>query len=151
MKRVLFVDVRNATRSQIAEAWFTHLTGNPAQASSCGTLPAQRVSVNAIQVMGKLGIDISRKLPKPITQPLLDRAEIVVFMGTAIFPRVHKGMRVWDFEDTAGRPLEQVQDQCSQICRRVEQLIAEIAQEDAVPAWMDWDVSLPTQLYQLWN
>jgi arsenate reductase (thioredoxin) len=151
MKRVLFVDVRNATRSQIAEAWFTHLTGEPTQASSCGTLPAQRVSINAIQVMSKLGIDLSRKWPKPITQRLLDRADIVVFIGTAIYPRVHSGVRVWDLEDTAERPLEQVRDQCNQICRRVEQLIAEIAKEEAAPAWIDWDVSLPSQLQQVWN
>ena len=151
MKRVLFVDVRNATRSQIAQAWFTHLAGERAQADSCGTLPAKRVGVNAIQVMGKLGIDLSRKWPKPITQGLLDRADIVVFMGTAIYPRVHSGIRVWDFEDTAGRPLEQVRDQCDQICRRVEQLIAEIAQEEAVPAWVDWDLFLPSPLQQVWN
>ena len=151
MKHVLFVDVRNATRSQIAEAWFTHLTGDPAQASSCGTLPAKRVSVNAIQVMSNLGIDISRKWPKPITQRLLNRADIVVFIGTAIYPRVHSSFRVWDFEDTAGRPIEQVQDQCNQICRHVEQLIAEIAQEEAVPAWVDWDMFLPGQLQQAWN
>ena len=151
MKRVLFVDVRNATRSQIAEAWFTHLTGESGRASSCGTLPARRVSVNAIQVMSKLGIDISRKWPKPITPRLLDRADIVVFMGSAIYPRAHHGIRVWDFEDTAGRSLDQVQDQCDQICRRVEQLIAEIAQEEAVPAWIDWDLFLPSQLQQVWN
>ena len=136
-------------RSQIAEAWFTHLTREPAQASSCGTLPAQRVSVYAIQVMSKLGIDISRKWPKPITQQLLDRADIVVFMGTGIYPRVHHGIRVWDFEDTMGRSLDQVRDQCDQICRRVEQLIVEIAQEEAVPAWIDWEVCLPNQLQQV--
>lgn len=151
MKRVLFVDVRNATRSQIAEAWFTHLTREPGQASSCGTLPAQRVSVHAIRVMSKLGIDISRKCPRPITQELLDRADIVVFMGTAIYPRAHHGIRVWDFEDTTGRSLDQVREQCDQICRRVEQLIAEIAQEEAVPAWMDWDLFTPSQLRQVWN
>ena len=151
MKHVLFVDVRNATRSQIAEAWFTHLTRGAAQASSCGTLAAQRVSVHAIQVMGELGIDISRKSPKPITQGLLEGADIVVFMGTAIYPRVHHGIRVWDFEDTAGGSLDQVREQCDQICRRVEQLIAEIAQEEAAPAWIDWDLFPPGQLRQVWN
>jgi len=134
MKRVLFVDVRNATRSQIAEAWFNHLVGNWMQAQSCGTLPAERVSVHAVQVMREVGIDIHRKFPQPITQFMLDRADIVVYLGTAIYPRAHHGMRVWDFQDPAGGSLDHVRELRDQICSRVERLIAEIAEEETVPA-----------------
>ena len=151
MKRVLFVDVRNATRSQMAEAWFNRLAGNRAQAHSCGTLPAERVGVRAVQVMLELGIDLSRKWPKPVTQRLLDQADIVVFMGTGIYPRVHHGVRLWDFEDPNGRPLDQMLELRDQICRRVEQLITEVAREDAEPVWMDWNAFLPKQLEDVWN
>lgn len=151
MKRVLFVDVRNATRSQIAEAWFNHLMGNQAQASSCGTLPAERVSVRAVEAMREMGIDICRKCPKPITQPILDRADIVVFMGTGIYPRVHHGVRVWDFQDPAGGSLDHVRELRDQICSHVERLIAEIAQEESAPAWVDWEMLLPSRLSQVWN
>lgn len=151
MKHVLFVDVRNATRSQIAEAWFNHLMGNQAQASSCGTLPAERVGVHAVQVMREVGVDIHRKSPQPITQLMLDRADIVVFLGTGIYPRVHHGIRVWDFQDSAGGSLDHVRELRDQICSRVERLIAEIAQEETAPAWMEWDMFLPSQLQQVWN
>jgi len=41
MKRVLFIDVRNATRSQIAEAWFNQLAVGIAEARSCETMPSE--------------------------------------------------------------------------------------------------------------
>ncbi len=151
MKRVLFVDVRNATRSQIAEAWFNHLAGNCGKAASCGTLPAERIGVRAMQVMFEQGIDISGKSPQRVTQRMLDQAHIVVFMETGIYPRVRSGIRLWNFQDPAGKPLDQVRELRDQICRRVEQLIAEIALEDAMPPWVDWDKSLPMQLQPVWN
>jgi arsenate reductase len=150
MKRVLFVDVRNATRSQMAEAWFNHLAGNQARAQSCGTLPGERVGVRAVQVMRELGIDISRKWPKPVTQGLLDQADVVVFMGAGIYPRVHRDVRYWDFEDPTGKPLDQVLTLRDQICHRVEQLIAEIARETVGPAWLDWNAFLPKQWQEVW-
>jgi len=38
-----------------------------------------------------------------------------------------------------------------QICCRVEQLITEVAREDAEPVWMDWNAFLPKQLEDVWN
>jgi arsenate reductase len=149
MKRVLFVDVRNATRSQMAEAWFNHLAGYRARAQSCGTLPAERISKRAVDVMLELGIDLRDHLPKPITQRMLDQVDLVVFMGSGIYPRVHNSVRVWDFQDSAGGSLDHVRELRDQICRRVEQLIAEIAREDALSAWMEWDTFLPRQLQQV--
>ena len=146
MKRVLFVDVRNATRSPIAEAWFNHLAGNQAKASSCGTLPAERISACAVQVMRETGVDIHRQFPRPITPHLLDDADIVVFMGTGIYPRVHHGIRVWDLSDPAGGSLEHVRELRDRIRIRVEQLIAEIAYEGAAPAWIEWDGYMPSLL-----
>ncbi len=150
MKRVLFVDVRNATRSQIAEAWFNHLAGNRARAQSCGTLPAERISMRAVGVMLELGIDLRDHMPKPVTQRMLDQADLVVYMGTGIYPRVHNSIRVWDSQDPAGKSIDQLRQLRDQICRRVEQLIAEMTREDAVPAWTDWDMLLPVEL-QSWN
>ena len=54
MKHVLFIDTRNATRSQIAGAWFNHLANGYAEARSCGTMPADRVGGRAVQVMKQL-------------------------------------------------------------------------------------------------
>ncbi len=151
MKRVLFVDVRNATRSQIAEAWFNHLAGMRGKATSCGTLPAERIGVRAMQVMFEQGIDLSGKSPKPVSQRMLDQADIVVFMEAGIYPRAHSGIHLWEFQDPMGKPLDQVRELRDQICRRVEQLIAEIAMEDTLPSWLDWDRPSPMQLQQVWN
>lgn len=151
MKRVLFVDVRNATRSQIAEAWFNHLAGRKARAKSCGTVPADRIGVNAVEVMLELGIDISRRAPHPINQRMLDQADIVVLLGTGIYPRSHADVRVWKMEDLSGKPIDQVRQMRDLLCRRVEQLVVEIGRERVVSASLDWNLFLPKRLQEVWN
>ncbi|MCL4394292.1 MAG: hypothetical protein M1482_05720 [Chloroflexi bacterium] len=151
MKRVLFVDVRNAHRSQIAEAWFNHLAGRQARARSCGTLPAERTGVRAVQVMQELGVDISKKWPKPVSQRMLDQADVVVFMGSGIYPRVHRGVRVWDFEDSTGKPIDEVRKLRDEICRSTEQLVAEVTRTETATGWLDWNIFLPRRLREVWN
>lgn len=151
MKRVLFVDVRNATRSQIAEAWFNHLAGNRARASSCGTLPAERIGVHAIEVMLELGIDISRNAPRSVSQRMLDQADIVILLGTGIYPRAHGDLRLWTLDDLTGKPIDQVREHRDLLCRRVEQLVVEIARENVVSVGLDWNLFLPQRLQEMWN
>ena len=128
MKRVLFIDVRNAIRSQIAEAWFNYLADGYAQARSCGTMPALQVSRHAIKVMAELDVDISRKYPKAVTQSMLEQADIIVLMGKGIYPRAFAPTLTWDFEDATGKPLDQVRELRNRICQHVLILLSEIRQ-----------------------
>ena len=151
MKRVLFIDVRNATRSQIAEAWFNHVSGSRARACSCGTLPAKRVAGRATLVMAELGIDLRCECPKSITPGLLNRADIVVIMGSGIFPRVGVPTRVWNFEDPTGKPIAAVRDLRDQICQRVNQLVSEIAADDLALQGPEWNKLLLRNYERVWN
>ena len=126
MKRVLFIDVRNALRGQIAEAFFNYFTDGMAEARSCSTMPALRVSNRAIQVMAELDIDISRKFPKAVTQLMLVQADIIVLIGKGIYPRAFAQTLIWDFEDATGKSLDEVRDLRNQICQRVLALLNEI-------------------------
>jgi protein-tyrosine-phosphatase len=126
MKRVLFIDVRNATRSQIAEALFNYFADGSAQARSCGTMPALRVSRRAAQTMAELDIDISRHYPKAVTQFMLEQADVVVLIGRGIYPRAFVPTLVWDFEDATGKSLDEIRELRNQICRRVLNLLDEI-------------------------
>ena len=128
MKRVLFIDVRNAIRSQIAEAWFNYLADDYAQARSCGTMPALRVSRRAIAAMAELDVDISRKYPKAVTQSMLEQAVIIVLMGKGIYPRAFAPTLVWDFEDATGKSLDEVRELRNQICHNVLNLLSETHQ-----------------------
>ncbi|CAG0945400.1 arsenate reductase [Anaerolineae bacterium] len=140
MKRILFVDVRNATRSQIAEAWCNHLAGKYAQAQSCGTMPANTIDERAAQMMREVGLDLRAKSPKRVSQQAIAQADIVVLMGKDIQPYAFKDARVWEFKDLAGEPVEQVRILRDRIRTRVQNLIAEIriAEFDSVTTASEW-------------
>ena len=66
MKKVLFVCVGNAGRSQMAEGLLRHLAGEGFEALSAGMEPGNEVHPLAIQVMEEIGIDISSQQPKSL-------------------------------------------------------------------------------------
>lgn len=58
MKRVLFVCVENANRSQMAEAFARMLGGQSIEAFSAGSQPSGKVNQKAIESMFELGYDL---------------------------------------------------------------------------------------------
>ena len=81
MKKILFVCVENAGRSQMAEAFFKKYLPSGFQPISAGTKPAERVNPIVIQAMKEVGIDIKNNSPQNISQQMIDEAEIAVNMG----------------------------------------------------------------------
>jgi protein-tyrosine-phosphatase len=126
MKRVVFIDVRNATRSQIAETWFNHLADGSGEAYSCGTMPANKVDLRAIKVMREVGLKIHTHTPKLVSQHALASADLIVLMGTDINPRAFSPTHIWDFDDLAGKPLEDVRTLRDKIHVRVQNLLTGI-------------------------
>jgi len=59
VKRVLFVCVENANRSQMAEAFARILGGNSIEAFSAGSQPSGKVNPKAVKSMHELGYDLS--------------------------------------------------------------------------------------------
>ena len=59
IKRVLFVCVENANRSQMAEAFARILGGATVEAYSAGSRPSGKVNPKAIEAMRELGYDLS--------------------------------------------------------------------------------------------
>ena len=59
MKRVLFVCVENAGRSQMAEAFAKHYGKGKVEAVSAGTMPSKEVNPTVVHVMKEKGMDIS--------------------------------------------------------------------------------------------
>ena len=66
MKRVLFVCVENANRSQMAEAFAHIYGGDGVEALSAGSRPSGRINPKAIRFMGELGYDLSRHASKSL-------------------------------------------------------------------------------------
>lgn len=147
MKHILFIDVRNATRSQIAEAWFNVMAEGYAEARSCGTMPADQVGGRAVQVMKEVGINIKNKRPHPITQQLMNWADVIVILGTGIFPKAFAPTHIWKIEDPTGKSIEQVRFLRDEIRTSVENLLAEIQTQELVLAI---DQVFPKPLQKIW-
>ncbi|MFA5109945.1 MAG: arsenate reductase ArsC [Desulfobaccales bacterium] len=77
MLKVLFLCTENACRSQMAEGLVNHDLAGQVQAFSAGVRPS-RVNPRAIEVMGELGIDISRHHSKSIDELAGQQFDLVI-------------------------------------------------------------------------
>lgn len=128
MSTVLFVCRQNAGRSQMSQALFERAAAGRHQALSAGTTPADRVHPPVVEVMNELGIDLSGRVPQPLTPDLAQRADLVITMGCGDECPYIPGKRYldWELEDPAGQPLAVVREIRDQIAGRVKRLVAEL-------------------------
>jgi arsenate reductase len=131
MRRVLFVCVHNAGRSQMAEAFFNRYASGFAEAVSAGTMPADAVSPEAVEAMKEKGIDISSQRPKALTPGTTAGVERAITMGCGVdaCPAVFVPTEDWGLEDPAGRPIEKAREIRDSIEARVKHLIEELREE----------------------
>ena len=129
MKKVLFVCVENAGRSQMAEAFAKKYGQKIFTASSAGNKPADRVNPTVVEVMKEKGIDISNNKPKLITFQMANDTDLIVTMGCndqGICPGpFFKPTIDWKLEDPKGKPIEKVREIRNQIELQVKELISQ--------------------------
>ena len=96
-KRVLFVCIGNACRSQMAEGFARSLGGDVMIPASVGLAPALAVAPDTIRAMDERNIDLRDHFPKSLRH--LGRADfdLVVNMTGFFLPKEFKG-RVVDWE-----------------------------------------------------
>lgn len=80
MKRILFVCVENANRSQMAEAFARMYGGDAVEASSAGSAPSGRINPKAVRFMAELGYDLAAHASKSLDQ-VEGEFDAVVTMG----------------------------------------------------------------------
>jgi arsenate reductase (thioredoxin) len=126
--RVLFVCVQNAGRSQMSKALFERAAAGRHSALSAGTSPADAVHPEVVDAMQEVGVDLSSATPQPLTQELVEWAEVVVTMGCGDACPYIPGKRYvdWELADPKGRPVDEVRATRDDIARRVEALVAEL-------------------------
>jgi len=129
MKKILFVCVHNAGRSQMAESFFNHYAKGKAQAFSAGTHYTSHINPTVIEAMREVGIDISHKRPKMLTLEMLGVSDKVISMGCGVegvCPATFVPTEDWQLEDPEGKPIEQVRAIRDEIEIKVKTLIEEI-------------------------
>lgn len=128
MATALFVCRQNAGRSQMSAALFEREADGRHRALSAGTTPAAHVHPQVVQAMGELGIDLSGRTPRLLTEELARQADVVVTMGCGDQCPYIPGKRYidWDLPDPAGRPLAEVAATRDEIAGRVRELVREL-------------------------
>jgi protein-tyrosine-phosphatase len=81
MKRVLFVCIENANRSQMAEAFARIHGGDGIEAYSAGSHPSGVVNPKAIEAMREVGYDLTQHYSKPLGDLPNDTFDVAVTMG----------------------------------------------------------------------
>jgi protein-tyrosine-phosphatase len=111
-KKILFVCVENAGRSQMAEGFFRKYCPPGFEPQSGGTKPIDAINPLVIQVMEEIGIDISIQTPKLISDSIIKKSTKIVNMGCvdkescpALFV---KNLVEWSIPDPKGKPIDEV-------------------------------------------
>jgi arsenate reductase len=130
LKKVLFVCVENAGRSQMAEAFANQYGRGKVEAVSAGTMPAKEVNPVVIQVMREKGIDLSLNRPKLISNQMVQEADVIIVMGCSAegfcpAPLLSKVVD-WGIEDPKGQPIEKARQIRDEIERKVRAMLDEI-------------------------
>ena len=129
LKKLLFVCIENAGRSQIAEAFAREYGKNLFIVSSAGNKPAKEINPTVVEVMKEKDIDISTNRPKLLTYQKVQDSDLIVTMGCndqGICPGpFFKPTIDWKLEDPKGKTIEKVREIRDEIEQRVQKLMAE--------------------------
>jgi protein-tyrosine-phosphatase len=125
---VLFICVHNAGRSQMAAALLDHHAQGRVLVRSAGSTPADQVNPAVIAAMDEMGVDLSKEFPKPLTDEVVQAADVVVTMGCGDACPLFPGKRYldWELDDPAGMGVDDVRAIRDEIDTRVRGLLAEL-------------------------
>jgi len=129
MKKILFVCVHNAGRSQMAEAFFNKITEGKAKGFSAGTQIAENVNPVVVEAMREVGLDISKNKPKLLSIDMLDSADKVITMGCGVegvCPASFVPTEDWQLEDPEGKTIERVRLIRDEVKLKIERLVKEL-------------------------
>ena len=133
MKKILFVCVENAGRSQMAEAFFRKYAPEKFLVSSAGTKPSTQINPVVVQVMNEVGIDIETNIPKYLSNEILDDSATAVNMGCmdkescpALFV---SDVLDCNIPDPKGKSIDEVRKIRDQIEIKVKELVKNIKEQ----------------------
>ena len=127
---VLFVCTHNAGRSQMAAGLVKLRSKGRIHVRSAGSTPAGEINPAALEAMQEIGVDMSEEFPKPLTDEVVEAADVVITMGCGDACPIYPGKRYedWELEDPEGKDLATVRRIRGEIDGRVQRLIDELLQ-----------------------
>jgi len=127
-KKILFVCVENACRSQMAEGFAEALGQGKIEVYSAGSRPSFQVDPLVIEVMKEKGIDLSSRRPKGLNDlPPIEMDYLITMGCEETCPAVlAKKVIEWKIPDPKGKSIEVFREVRDMIEERVRSLIKEI-------------------------
>jgi len=128
---VLFLCIHNAGRSVAARVLLDHYADGRIEVRSAGSEPAEQLNPSVVALLMERGLDPGKEFPKPLTDELAQKADVIVTMGCGDSCPVYPGKRYldWELDDPAGRPIEVVRPIIEEIDRRTQALLADLLSE----------------------
>jgi protein-tyrosine-phosphatase len=125
---VLLVCVQNAGRSQMAAGLVKLRSEGRIHVRSAGSQPADEINPAVVEAMEEIGVDMGEEFPKPLTDEVVQAADVVITMGCGDACPIYPGKRYedWVVDDPDGQDLETVRRIRDDIDGRVGKLIAEV-------------------------
>ncbi len=125
---VLFVCVHNSGRSQMAAGLVKLRSEGRIHVRSAGSQPGERINPAVIDAMTELGIDMSEEFPKPLTDEVVQAADVVITMGCGDACPIYPGKKYedWVLDDPAAQDLATVRRIRDEIDAKVETLIGQL-------------------------
>ncbi len=107
---VLFVCQHNAGRSQLGAALLELLAGDRFTVTSAGLAPAGTVNSAVAATVAELGMDITDRVPRSVTEGDLQTADVVVLMKPGLqLPGTPRGeVLQWEFPNPEAWDVEAV-------------------------------------------
>jgi len=127
MANVLFVCMGNSGRSALAEHVLRADGAGLHQVRSAGRQPELRVEPRIVEVLDEIGIDARGHVPQPLTDDLLDWADVVIAAcGGVCDPVPGKPYENWELPDPWVMSLDEVRALRDDVRRRVDHLLTRI-------------------------
>ena len=77
---------------------------------SAGSMPSSELNPIVVQVMNELGLSLNESFPKPLTDDVVQAADVVITMGCGDACPIYPGKRYvdWELLDPAGQSIDEV-------------------------------------------
>jgi protein-tyrosine-phosphatase len=127
-RRILFVCVENARRSQMAQGFAERLGKGKLEIFSAGSRPTSQIDPLIIEVMNEKGIDLSGKRPKSLNElPSMEMDYLVTMGCEETCPAVlARKIIEWEIPDPKGKSIEIFREVRNMIEDKVKALLKQV-------------------------
>ena len=135
LPEVLIACRKNAGRSVAGRLLLEHYAAGRVTVHSAGSEPADAIHDEIHTVLSERGLDVTKEFPKPLTDDLVQAADVVVTMGCGEACPVFPGKQYldWPVDDPAGQDLATVRRIVDDIDARVRDLLADLLPGQPLP------------------